>query len=155
MPNIFITIPRNAFPGDARVKLTQRICDAAMEAEQLPDSANARAFCWISVHEADAGALTCGAQDAAASLLPCIALIHVPAGVLDEAARARYVQLVHAAFQQSLPEREKRRCITSVIVHEVSDGHWSVNGQLWKLPDFAKAAGYTHLQHLARRHAVT
>jgi hypothetical protein len=32
-------------------------------------------------------------------------------------------------------------------VNEVADGAWGANGNLWHLGDFAKAAGYGHLQH--------
>ncbi len=38
--------------------------------------------------------------------------------------------------------------MTSVMIGDVPDGAWGANGQIWRLPDFAKAAGYKHLQHL-------
>lgn len=148
MPNIFVTIPNNTFTGEARAKLTQKLCDAAATAEQVPDDPRKRAVCWISINEVDAEAFTCGAQDVSAAMIPCIAISYVPAGVLDADARSRFVALVNAAFQQSLPVGETRFCATSAIVRDVDDGTWGVNGALWRLPDFAKAAGYMHLQHL-------
>ncbi|CKU57569.1 Uncharacterised protein [Mycobacterium tuberculosis] len=40
--------------------------------------------------------------------------------------------------------------MTSVVLDEVPDGAWGVGGRIWTLPDFARNAGYAHLQHLAR-----
>ncbi len=148
MPNIFVTIPGNTFIGEARSNLTQRLCDAAAVAEQVPDDPRKRALCWIAINEVDTAAFTCGAKDVSAAMIPCIAISYVPAGVLDTEARSRFVTLVNEAFQQSLPIGETRLCVTSVIVRDVDDSTWGVNGTLWQLPDFAKAAGYAHLQHL-------
>lgn len=81
-------------------------------------------------------------------VLPCIAIVYVPVGVLDEASKALYVKLLHSAFKQALPSDESRQLATSVILHEVANGMWGGNGAIWTLPDLAKAAGYAHLQHL-------
>lgn len=91
---------------------------------------------------------TCGGLDLSAQLLPCLALIYVPHGVLDEAARMLYVRLVHQAFEEALPAHEKGQLMTSVMLHEVEDGTWAANGAIWRLPDFARAAGCEHLQSL-------
>jgi phenylpyruvate tautomerase PptA (4-oxalocrotonate tautomerase family) len=148
MPNIFVTIPRNTFDNAARADLTRRLCEAAATAEQIPDDPRKRATCWIIFNEVDAEAFTCGAKDVSAAMIPCIAISYVPAGVLDKERRARFIELAHAAFQQSLPTGDKRLCVTSVMVRDVDDGTWGANGALWHLSDFAKASGYTHLQHL-------
>ena len=105
-------------------------------------------MCWVIIDEVEPGAWTCGASDMSARLLPCLAVIYVPAGVLDDASQAMYVDLVHAAFKQSLPATEKRQLATSVILHNVVDGTWGVNDTIWRLPNFAQAAGYAHLQEL-------
>ena len=88
-------------------------------------------------------------MDVTPQWLPCVVMVYLPSGVLDDAARARYVHLMHDAFKQSLPGDDKRQLATSVVLHEVADGAWGASGVIWKLPDFARAAGFQHLQHLA------
>lgn len=151
MPNILVKIPKGAFPSEHRAVLVQKLNDAAAAAEQIPDDPRKRSMCWVLIDEVEPGAWTCGASDMSARLLPCLAVIYVPAGVLDDASQAMYVDLVHAAFQQSLPAAEKRQLATSVILHHVVDGTWGVNDAIWRLPDFAQAAGYAHLQALLPR----
>ncbi len=148
MPNILVTIPKGAFPHGARAALVRRITDAAAEAEQMPADPRKQFLCWVVVNEAEHGDWACGGVDMTAQVLPCIAMVYVPAGVLDEASRARYAQLMHDAFKQSLPAEEKRRVVTSIVLHDVADGTWAGNGIIWKLPELAKASGYAHLQHL-------
>ena len=79
-----------------------------------------------------------------------MAIVYVPAGVLDEASRGQYVQRMHAAFKEAMPASEKRQLATSVVLHDVPNGTWGASGALWKLADFAKVSGYAHLQHLVR-----
>lgn len=129
----------------------QKLNDAAAAAEQIPDDPRKRSMCWVIIDEVEPGSWTCGASDMSAKLLPCLAVIYVPAGVLDGASQAIYVDLVHAAFKQSLPETEQHQLATSVILHNVADGSWGANGAIWRLPDFAQAAGYAHLQTLLPR----
>ncbi|WP_428424658.1 tautomerase [Methylibium sp.] len=148
MPNIVVHIPHGAFAGEARSALTRCINEAAAKAEQMPADPNKRFVCWVVVNEVDPGALTCGSVDMTAQLLPCIAMVHVPAGVLDGASRTRYVQEMHDAFREALPAGELRKLITSVVLHDVADGTWGANGVIWRLPDLAKASGHGHLQHL-------
>lgn len=148
MPHICVHIPEGTFPGDARAALVRRINQAAAQAEQIPNDPRQRALCWVLVEEVRPGAWTCGAADLGAHLLPCTARVYVPAGVLDEHSRAAYVQGLHEAFERALPAGEQRRLATSVTLHEVPDGAWGVNGSLWRLPEFAQAAGFAHLQHL-------
>ena len=148
MPNILVKIPKGTFPTEHRAVLVQKLNDAAAIAEQIPDDPRKRSMCWVIIDEVEPGAWTCGASDMSARLLPCLAVIYVPAGVLDDASQAMYVDLVHAAFKQSLPATEKRQLATSVILHNVVDGTWGVNDTIWRLPNFAQAAGYAHLQEL-------
>ncbi|SEI94901.1 MULTISPECIES: tautomerase family protein [unclassified Variovorax] len=148
MPTLFVKIPQGSFPGESRSTLVRKLNDAAAAAEQMPDDPRARAMCWVLVDEAAAGAWTCGGVDLSAQLLPCTVLAHLPAGVLDDASRSRFTAHVHAAFQEALPADDKRRLATSVVMSEVPDGAWGVGGEVWRLPDFARAAGYAHLQHL-------
>lgn len=148
MPNILVHIPQGSFPGDARAALVRRINDAAVKAEQIPAAPRKRALCWVLIEEVCAGAWTCGGVDMTVQMLPCVARVYLPAGVLDDGSRAEYVQAMHEAFTQSLPTDDKRQLATSIVLHEVPDGNWGANGAIWRLPQFAKAAGFAHLQHL-------
>ncbi len=146
MPNILVKVPKGSFPNQHRAR---QLNDAAAAAEQIPDDPKKRFLCWITVDEVEPGSWTCGAIDMSEQILPCIAVIYVPAGVLDDASRAMYVDLVHAAFKQALPATERRQLATSVILHEVADGSWGGNGTILRLPDLARISGYAHLQSLA------
>jgi phenylpyruvate tautomerase PptA (4-oxalocrotonate tautomerase family) len=149
MPNILVDIPAGAFSGAARTALVRHINNAAADAECLPAGPHQRMLCWVLIKEARRGAWTCGGSDITAKLLPCLARVYLPAGVLDDTSRALYVQALHTAFEQAKPTDDPRQIVSSVTLHDVPDGTWGVNGVLWKLPQFAKAAGFTHLQHLA------
>lgn len=148
MPNILVKVPKDAFPGITRSRLLRSITDAAATAEQIPADPKNRFTSWVVMEEIEPGMWACGGIDMSSHVLPCIAIVYVPAGVLNEASKALYVKLVHKAFHQALPSDEKRRLVTSVILQDVANGMWGGNGALWTLPDLAKAAGYAHLQHL-------
>lgn len=148
MPNIIVKIPHGAFPGEYRTQLTEGIRAAASAAEQIPALPAQQSLCWILIEEMVRGGWTCGGADATDRLLPCMATAHVPAGVLDMQSRALLVQGIHVAFALAMPADDRRKLMTSILVNEVTDGHWGVGGELWHLPAFARAAGYSHLQHL-------
>ena len=149
MPNILLKVPKNTFPDKARANLVQRINAAAAEVEQIAADPTKRALCWVVIDEVENGLCTLGGADMGTRLIPCVAVIYVPAGVLDHSARARYVELVHKAFEQALPDGERRKLVSSVVLHDVADGAWGANGAIWTLPIFAREAGFGHLQHLA------
>lgn len=149
MPNMQVKIPKGAFPGSCREALMRHLDEAAARAEQMPDDPSRRSVTWVQIDEVEADDWRCGAQDLSARLLPCLVQIHLPAGVLDDAARELYARLVHQALQRALPTDERRQLASSVILQEVPDGAWAANGRIWRLPDFARAAGYIHLQELA------
>jgi phenylpyruvate tautomerase PptA (4-oxalocrotonate tautomerase family) len=150
MPNIIVKIPAGTFDAHARQRLVEGINAAAAACERVPDDPRKRSLCWVVVEEVAPGHWTCGAADVTAAMIPVIALVHVPDGVLDDASGARYVELIHRAATAALPE-EKRRIASSCIIDEVEDGTWGGAGRIWRLPQFAEAAGYEHLQHLVAR----
>lgn len=147
MPNILIKAPAGIFDAGARGKLIGALNRLAAEVEQLPDDPKKQFLCWITIDEIAQGNMTCGGSDVTARYIPVLMTIHVPAGVVDDAARARYVEGAHQALVSALP-LEKRRILSSCIFSEVPDGTWGVNGTSWRLADFADAAGFQHLQHL-------
>ena len=148
MPNILIKIPAGAFPGPARATLLAAVTEAAATAEQIPNDPRNRFTTWVVIEECPSVQWACAGVDMSAQVLPCIAVVYVPAGVLDAPARAQYVQCLHAAFQQAMPGDDRRQLATSVILQDVPDGHWGGNGVIWTLPTLARHAGYAHLQHL-------
>lgn len=148
MPCIVLKIPKNAFPGAQRAALVAGINEAAATAEQMPADPKKRFLCWVLIDEMDLGGFTCGGADVTSLFIPCFATVHIPQGVLDDAARATYVRLLQSAFQAALPAGEKRRLTTSIVFSTVADGTWGVDGAVWRLPELARAAGYAHLQHL-------
>ncbi|GKS98224.1 tautomerase [Acidovorax sp. SUPP3434] len=148
MPNILVHLPKGSYPGEARAALVRGINAAAARAEQIPDHPHRRMLCWVLIDEIDPGSWTCGGADLTSQLLPCVAIVHVPAGVLDDASRALYVRELHDAFKHALPPEDTRPLASSVVLHEVADGAWGANGAVWTLPQFAKAAGFIHLQGL-------
>ncbi|WP_296223741.1 tautomerase [Ralstonia sp. UBA689] len=148
MPNIVVKIPAETFGGAVRAELARRVAAAAAHAEQIPDDPRKRFSTWVVIEEVGAAMWTCGGVDVSAQIVPCMAIAYVPAGVLDAHARALFVQGMHDAFAQALPAGDGRRLVTSVMLHDVADGMWGVNGALWTLPDFAQASGYVHLRHV-------
>lgn len=148
MPNIVLKIPAGSFSPDARSTLIQKVNEAAAAAERIPADPRQRSLCWVLVEEVEQGLWTCGAADVTAKVLPCIAIVHVPGGVLDATARSSYVQAIHTAFKDAMSPDDRRALATSVVLHEVADGAWGVNGTIWNLPTFARVAGFEHLQYL-------
>lgn len=148
MPNILVKLPMGSFSGANRTLLVNKINDAASTAEQMPNEPRKRMLCWVVIEEIDAGGITCGGMDVTSQMLPCVAIVFVPSGVLDANSRATYTKLMHEAFKTALPADEHRTLMTSVVLQEVPDGAWGANGAIWKLADFARAAGFAHLQHL-------
>jgi phenylpyruvate tautomerase PptA (4-oxalocrotonate tautomerase family) len=148
MPTVVVHLPKGVFPPSARQALGQSITRVAAECEQIPDEPKRRGLCWVLIHEVEAGNLTCGGFDVTRQVLPCFALVNLPAGVLDEHSRTQYVEGMHAAFKSALPADDKRPVMSSVVLNDVADGTWGANGAIWTLPHFAKMAGYAHLQHL-------
>lgn len=150
MPNIFVRVPKGAFPVEARQRLVRNINDAAGAAEQMPNDPKMRSLTWIVIEEIESGMWTCGGVDVSTKALTCSAIVHVPAGVLNAPARALYIKLMYEAFKQSLPDGEQRQLLTSIILQDVAEGTWGGNDTVWTLPKLAQAAGYAHLQHLTR-----
>lgn len=149
MPNIVVKIPTGVFDADTRARLVAGINNAAAHAERIPNDPKKRFLCWVLIEEVAAGGWTCGGADATAAVIPIMIVAHLPSGVLDAEMRAQYVAGIHLAVTAAL-SAEKRRIATSCILNEVADGTWGVNGDIWRLPDFAVHAGFEHLQNLVR-----
>jgi phenylpyruvate tautomerase PptA (4-oxalocrotonate tautomerase family) len=148
MPNILVKVPMGAFAGDSARTLLREITHAAATAEQIPAEQSFRLTSWVVIDQVESRLFSVAGVDMSEHVVPCIAVVYVPEGVLDEASRALYVKRVHDAFKTALPATETRRLATSVILHAVEDGRWGGNGAIFRLADLARSAGYAHLQHL-------
>ena len=131
MPNIVVRIPAGVLDQKARAALVAAINEGAAECERIPPDPARRALCWVMIEEIAAGDLTCGGLDPLQAVLPVMMTVNVPAGVLDDASRARYTTLMHEAVVTVLPH-EKRRIATSCIINDVADGTWGANGSIWR-----------------------
>jgi phenylpyruvate tautomerase PptA (4-oxalocrotonate tautomerase family) len=147
MPNIVITIPKLVLDVNSKKTLVEGINSVAVEAEQIADNSNSRFLCWVVIDETAPANWTCGGSDVGAAFIPVLVVVHVPAGVLEKTTREQYADGVHRAVLAALPD-EKRQILTSCIFNEVENGLWGVNGHIWDLKDFARHAGFRHLQHL-------
>jgi phenylpyruvate tautomerase PptA (4-oxalocrotonate tautomerase family) len=154
MPNILIKVPKNAFDLAGREKLGRGIHAAAKAVEGWGDDPRQEALTWVLIEEVPSGNLFVGGADQSSRYLPVIVFFYPPAGVLGPDSRAKSVALIHAAVSAAKSVDDKRMVLTSIMIWDVADGTWGANGQLWRLPDFARAAGYRHLQHLLAPHAV-
>jgi phenylpyruvate tautomerase PptA (4-oxalocrotonate tautomerase family) len=148
MPNIFIKLPNGVFDPAARDRLAQAVTAAAMAAEQIGDDPQHALTTWVVIEELEPSHLYVGGGDPLGRFIPVIVFFHPPAGVIDESGRAELVKLMHEAVTGAKPAGDSRPVMTNIIVADVADGTWGVSGQVWRLPEMARAAGYKHLQHL-------
>jgi phenylpyruvate tautomerase PptA (4-oxalocrotonate tautomerase family) len=148
MPNILIKVPEGAFDAEGVAAIGKGVTAAAKTVEQIGDEPMQEFTTWVVVEEVEAGRLFAGGNDPTARVIPVIVFFHPPAGVIDEAGRAQAVRLVHEAIAGAKRAGDPRVVMTSVFMADVPDGAWGVNGQIWRLPDIARAAGYKHLRGL-------
>lgn len=148
MPNIIVKVPEGAFDQAGRAALAKGVTAAAKKVEQIGDDPRQEFLTWVAIEEIKAGYLFAGGSDPTLRTIPVFVFFYPPGGVIDDAARAVVVKMVHDAAAGAKSASDPRPVMTSVIVADVADGTWGASGQLWRLPDFARAAGYKHLQHL-------
>jgi phenylpyruvate tautomerase PptA (4-oxalocrotonate tautomerase family) len=149
MPIIVVKVPEGAFDAAGCDRLGMGITAAAKTVEQIGDDPRQEFTTWVVIEEVKAGHFFAGGNDPVSRVLPVIVFFHAPAGVVDEAGRVKAVRLIQEAVAAAKSPADSRPVMTSVMVSDVADGTWGANGALWRLPDFAKAAGYKHLTHLA------
>jgi phenylpyruvate tautomerase PptA (4-oxalocrotonate tautomerase family) len=149
VPNIVVKVPEGAFDAAGCGRLAKGLTAAAKAVERIGNDPRQELTIWVVIEEVKAGHFFAGGNDPVSRVLPVIVLFYAPAGVVDEAGRVVTVRLVQEAVAAAKSDADPRPVMTSVIVSEVADGTWGVNGALWRIGEFRKAAGYTHLQHLA------
>ncbi|OQW53059.1 MAG: hypothetical protein A4S14_02130 [Proteobacteria bacterium SG_bin9] len=147
MPNIVVKIPEGAFDAAGRARLGKGVTKVAKTVEQIGDDPKQEATTLVIIEEVKAGCFLLGGNDLTARVLPVMIVFHVPAGVIDAAARAEASRLMQAAITAAKPDSDPRPVVTSLIMSDVPDGTWGVTGALWQLDDFIKSSGYKHLVH--------
>jgi phenylpyruvate tautomerase PptA (4-oxalocrotonate tautomerase family) len=147
MPNILISLPSGVLDPHSKARLSNEINAVAVEVEQIGDDPKSRLLCWVVIDEIAEGNWTCGGSGLSQKFVPVLVIVYVPAGVLDGARRVEFAQEVQRAVSSALAA-EKRKLLVSCIFNEVEEGRWGVNGAIWELKDFARHAGYRHLQYM-------
>ncbi len=149
MPTIIIKTPAGALRTDQLHDMLNAVDTAAVACSGLGPEPGQRRLCWVIAEEVQAGQWLCGGSSDHSRVVPCFVQILAPAGVLDHARRAAYAAAIHQAMETALKLPEGQRLVTSIMVADAADGTWGPNGQLWRLPQFVAAAGYTHLSPAA------
>lgn len=148
MPNIVIQIPKGILAEEARTSAAHQIAQLAADVEQMPVVPSKRMLSWAVFQEIEKASWSVGGHAIPDAMVPCMVEVKVPAGVLDDAMRSAFVKGIYAILEKSMPAGDQPRVMMSTVFFEVADGCWGANGAIWKLPEFARAAGYGHLQHL-------
>jgi phenylpyruvate tautomerase PptA (4-oxalocrotonate tautomerase family) len=154
MPTIIVKAPAGAFDAEARGRLAKALTAVAKTVEQGGDDPRHALVTWVLFDNFEPGRLYAGGADVQDRMIPVVVHFHYPAGVLDAAARTDAVRLVQEALAEAKAEDDGRPVMSSIIMAEVPDGAWGANGMLWWLPDFARVAGFKHLQHLVATEAA-
>jgi phenylpyruvate tautomerase PptA (4-oxalocrotonate tautomerase family) len=148
MPNIIVKIPEGVFDDAGRRKLAAGLTRAASAVEQMSEDPRQQFLTWVTIEETRSGYLFAGGADPLAQVIPVVVFFQPPAGVVAQDRRQLAITLMHEACLAAKPEADPRVVMTSILIQDVPDGSWGANGALWHLPDFARASGYRHLQHL-------
>lgn len=146
MPNIIVKSPQGILTQEIKSALAKKLTQAASDAEQIGADPRHQFLTWVAFEEWAEGSVFAGGMDPMSQVVPLMVFIYPPEGVLDQDAQAEYGSSIHAALTETVAG--KIPVASSVIFSPVSDGDWCANGQVWKLPDIARAAGFKHLQHL-------
>jgi phenylpyruvate tautomerase PptA (4-oxalocrotonate tautomerase family) len=120
------------------------VTEAGATAEQIPDDPEHRMGLVVLWDERPPGSIRSNTLDPVGLVAPVFVWMHPPAGVVDD----RSVETFAATVQAAFADATEQAVTVSVVVSEVPDGRWAIGGTLQRLPDFARRAGYRHLQHL-------
>ncbi|MEM8618568.1 MAG: tautomerase [Actinomycetota bacterium] len=147
MPIATVRVPSDSFDDDLRRAIVNDLTSAIADAEQIPTEPEIQGQIVILWDEIDAPHVHVNGAEVAEFGVPVFVDIQPPAGALEQARMDAFVEAVDRSFRDH-PPADGRPVFTSVIVSDVGDGRWGIDGQVRHLGDFARAAGYRHLQHL-------
>jgi phenylpyruvate tautomerase PptA (4-oxalocrotonate tautomerase family) len=148
MPLLHVHSTAGAFNEESRQRCVALITDAALRAELVPDTPLHRLRCILFWDEAPIGRVYAGAAPADELVRGVIAEFYVSDGVIDPVRRQRFAADFHDAVAASWPGDE-RTVVTSIVFHQIPEGHWGRNGRIVRLPEMAADAGFEHLQEIA------
>lgn len=144
MPIVRVEVPTGVYDTAATEELIRAVSDAAATAEQMPDDPEHRMGLIVLWDERPEGSIRSNGIDPVGIVAPIFVWMHPPAGVVDDEHVEQLVVTLQACFEAA----SEQPVTVSVVVSEVPDGRWGIGGELQRLPDFARRAGYAHLQHL-------
>lgn len=144
MPIVRVEVPAGVYDEVVTEQLIRAVGDAAATAEQMPDDPEHRIGLIVLWDERPPGSIRSNGVDPVGIVAPVFVWMHPPAGVVDDA----HVEQLAATLQDCFEEATDQAVTVSLVVSEVPDGRWGIGGQIQRLPDFARRAGYAHLQHL-------
>ena len=78
MPYITVRVLAGVLGDEAKAALTNSICAAAAECEQVPDDPKMRALCVVTIEEIGAGNRTFGGNDLSQMLVSLDATVNIP-----------------------------------------------------------------------------
>ena len=146
MPIIRVEVPEGVYDAETTERLIALVTEAGATAEQIPDDPEHRLGLIVLWDVRPAGSIRSNGVDPVGLVAPVFVWLHPPAGVVDDES----IEVFAATVQTAFDEATDQLVTVSVVVSEVPDGRWAIGGQLQRLPDFARRAGYAHLQHLVR-----
>jgi phenylpyruvate tautomerase PptA (4-oxalocrotonate tautomerase family) len=144
MPIVRVEVPSGVYDAATTEELIRAVSDAAATAEQMPDDPEHRIGLIVLWDERPAGSIRSNGIDPVGIVAPVFVWMHPPEGVVDD----HHVDQLAATLQSVFEQAAAQAVTVSLVVSEVPDGRWGIGGQLQRLPDFARRAGYAHLQHL-------
>ena len=144
MPIVRVEVPSGVYDAEATELLIRQVSDAAAAAEQMPDDPEHRMGLIVLWDERPEGSIRSNGVDPVGIVAPVFVWMHPPEGVVDDA----HVEQLAASLQACFDAAAAQPVTVSLVVSEVPDGRWGIGGELQRLPDFARRAGYAHLQHL-------
>ena len=148
MPLNHVTLTPDAVDPVGRLALVAAITDAAGRAESVPDTPEGRRRSVVVVHDQPSGTVFWGGEPYESHIRAVFVDFVCSAGVLDGARKERFAAELQAAANATTRAGDPRPIITSVIFHEVPEGSWGREGGIRRLPDMARAAGFTHLRSI-------
>lgn len=115
-----------------RETIVQRLTDALLRAHGASENEAARQLTWVLVHEVPDGAWGVGGQPVASPR--SLTIVREPAGSLREETREAIAREVHNAWCSVLGP-ELARLSVWLVIEEVPDGQWCVDGHVLRLPE--------------------
>jgi len=154
MPNITVKLPEGVFDAAAKEQIARELNKAAKIVEQIGDLPANEFFTWVLFEDIKPGYIFAGGSDPTAKIIPVIVWMRHPEGVIEQSGREKAAKLFHDIIAAAAP-RDGRAVVSSIAVEKVDDGTWAGgSGAILRLADFARAAGFKHLQHLVTEAAA-